>query len=127
MASELLSDKLSSFLELLSNSEKDLRFYEEEIICLNQLTQDYLHKLEFQELSDDQKLELINDLQTCRLSRREAKDGIQLLEPIVTFLMTDKGKMTVSQLQQILGKVRKAEKTIENRRYTPRILEEDNV
>ena len=43
-------------------------------------------------------------------------------DPIVQCLTSDKGKLLLSQLQQTLGAVRKAECATQDRRYIPRIL-----
>lgn len=43
-----LSEQLSDFLTLLTQAQKDYSQCQEEIIRLDQLTQDYLHMLELQ-------------------------------------------------------------------------------
>ena len=50
---------------------------------------------------------------------------IAVLEPVVQCLSTDRGKRMVSQLQQMLGDVRKEERATKDRRYVPRVLSQE--
>ena len=59
------------------------------------------------------------------MKRRNSKDVIITAEPVVDFLNGERGKMLIAQLQQVLGKVRKKEKFIEQRVYVPKILSQD--
>lgn len=45
-----------------------------------------------------------------------------ILEPLVQYLNTDKGRQLVNLLKEVLGKTRKAEEKIESRVYYPRVL-----
>ena len=59
------------------------------------------------------------------MKRRNSKDVIITAETVVDFLNGERGKMLIAQLQQVLGKVRKEEKYIEQRVYVPKILSQD--
>lgn len=118
-----ISDAISRFLRLLDDVQKDYAWALEEEIKTDRLTQDYLHLIELTELSYHDRAKLAATLKDCRKQRRHAKDTVAVLDPIVEFLNTERGKLLISQLQQVLGKVRKAEKHIANRAYTPKVLE----
>ena len=45
--------------------------------------------------------------------------------PVIDFFNAERGKMLVSLLQQVLGKVSKEEKFIEQRTYTPKIFSQE--
>ena len=117
-----LPEELSNFLKLLEQVQKDYTWYKEEEGRLEQLQQDYLHMLELQETNYHGRAKIATNLRQCRIDRRQAKDTITLLEPMVEFLGTEKGKILVSQLQQILGSTRKAAKNAKLRKYAPRVL-----
>ena len=117
-----LSEQLSDFLTLLTQAQKDYSQSQEEIIRLDQLTQDYLHMLELQTTGYHDKARIAETLRKCRMERRKHKDTVSVLEPLVNHLGSERGKTMISQLQQVLGAVRKAEKTASGRRYTPRVL-----
>ena len=119
-----MSEVISEFLRLLEQSQKDYVWAIEEETRLERLTQDYLHMIELTDLSYHDRAKIAAKLKECRVQRREAKDTVNILEPVVEFLNNERGKMLISQLQQVLGKVRKAEKYIDQRTYTPKVLSE---
>lgn len=115
-----LSTQVSSFLKLTNQVKNDYTFSQEEISRMDMLIQDYLHMLEFQDTNYHERAKIATALQQCRQLRRQHKDNIILLQPMVDMLETDKGKLAVSLLQQTLGQLRAAEKKMDNRTYSPR-------
>lgn len=120
------SDRLSEFLRKLNQLPSDYEWALQKVTRLEKLTQDYLHMLELSELSYHEKAGIAEKLKECRIERRAAKDMTAVLEPITEFLNGERGKLLVGQLQQVLGKMRKAEKQIEQRTYTPKVLSKDD-
>ena len=120
--SQPLSNQISDYLKLMEQAKKDYDWYQEELIRLEQLTQDYLHKLELTEMPYHEQAKTARKLKECRKERRKAKEIITVTEPIVDFLNSEKGQMMVNQIQQVLGKVRKAEKNAALLQYAPRVL-----
>ena len=59
--------------------------------------------------------------------RRGCKDTVEVLEPLVDFLESDKGKNFLNLLREVLGNTRKAERRTEARVYIPRVLEESET
>lgn len=116
-----MSEWLSEFLQGMEQTPKDYEWAQEET-RLEKLTQDYLHLLELSDLNYHDRAKIAGKLKDCRIERRAAKDMIMVLEPVTEFLTSERGKMLISQMQQVLGKVRKAEKYIEQRSYTPKVL-----
>lgn len=119
------SQKISDFLKFLSQATSDYSFSKQEVGRLEQLTQDYLHKLELQEGNYHERARVAAAIRRCRLERRIHKDRIAVLEPVVQCMTTDRGKMMVSQLQQMLGDVRKEERATKDRHYVPRVLSQE--
>lgn len=120
------SERLSEFLHELNQLPRDYEWALQKVTRLEKLTQDYLHMLELSELSYHEKAGIAEKMKECRIDRRTAKDVTAVLEPITEFLNGERGKLLVSQLQQVLGKMRKAEKQIEQRTYTPKVLSKDD-
>jgi hypothetical protein len=116
------SQEISDFLKFLSQATSDYSFSKEEVGRLDLLSQDYLHKLELQEGNYHDRAKVANALRQCRIDRRFHKDRVSILEPLVQCLEADRGKLIVSQLQQVLGAVRKEERATKDRHYVPRIL-----
>lgn len=118
-----ISERISVFCGFLDEAQKDYMYHSEQVHRLELLTQDYLHSLELDGLKYEERAKLATKLARCRQERRQHKDMVQLLEPLVEFLASDKGKAGVNQLRETLGKTRKIEKRMADRAYFPRIQE----
>ena len=117
-----LSQQISGFLQLMEQAQKSYAYSAEEVQRMELMTQDYLHKLELQSCNYHARSRVATAIRVCRTERRQHKDNTIILEPLVSFLQTDKGKLLISQLQQTLGAVRKAERATDDRHYHPRVL-----
>lgn len=53
----------------------------------------------------------------CRQLRRASKDTVEILEPFIEFIDSEKGKQTMNLMREALGKTRKLESRMENRTY----------
>ena len=120
-----LSEQISNFLKLLEQVEKDYAWAIQEEVQAENLTQDYLHQLELLPFTYQERAKIAKKLSECRIQRRAMKDTIMLNGPVVEFLETEKGKVLIAQLQQVLGKVRKGERIIKERTYTPKVLSQE--
>lgn len=112
------SEKLSAFLDFLRSSDEELY-----IVCsiqrdMDQATQDILHHIEMQENTQHEFILEGIALKDIRQKRRNAKDRERILTPVVEWYAAN--QRVVNDLQRLLGKVRKEEKSIENRTYTNR-------
>lgn len=123
----LFSENISGFLNSLAQAVKDYEWNSEQLDKLDKLTQDYLHKLELGNLSYKEKCKIGVQLSRVRKQRREHKDSIEILKPIITFMQTEKGKMLKNQLNETLGQTRKAENKLGDRIYWFRVLSEPPI
>lgn len=121
-----LSDQISEFLKLLERIEKDFEWAIQAEAQDENLTQDYLHQLELLPFSYHDRAKTAEKLKDCRIHRRAMKDTIAITAPIVDFARSEKGKVLISNLQQVLGKVRKEERRLEERTYTPKVLSKED-
>lgn len=78
--------------------------------------------MELDGLKYEERVKIAAQLAKCRQERREHKDTTMILEPLVQYLKTDRGRKLVNLLRKVLGKARKAEEKMENRVYYPRVL-----
>lgn len=122
MVEQKLSQQICDFLQLMEQAQKSYAYSAEEVQRMEFLTQDYLHKLELQSCSRHARTRVATAIRDCRTVRRQHKDNTIILEPLVSFLQTDRGKLLISQLQQTLGAVRRAERATQDRQYHPRVL-----
>ena len=124
-AAPAFSEGISDICKLLENAQKDYQWNTEKLIEMDRLTQDYLHKLELDDLKYEERAKIATQLAKCRKERRSHKDTVQTLEPLVQYLGTEKGRQLFNLLREVLGKTRKVEERMENRVYYPRVLRGD--
>ena len=112
------SSYVENFLDYLREVESQYNIAIMEQKEAELLTQDLLHKLELEDISHHEYAYLAKELKEIRKQRRIAKDTILCTSPIIQYAR-DNHKV-IKQLEQLLGEVRKAEKSLENRHYTPK-------
>lgn len=117
------SQSISDICKMFDDAKKDYDWSGQQVVEMDRLTQDYLHKLELEDLSYGERAKVATALRNCRKLRREHKDTTEILEPLVSFLETDKGKNLNNLLKECLGKTRKAEDKMQTRVYHPRVLQ----
>lgn len=116
------STVISDFVKMMEDASKDYAWNYNEVGRMDKLTQDYLHKLELGGLDYKERAKVATQLAQCRKTRRECKDTVEVLEPLVQFLESDKGKNLYNLVRETLGKTRKVEERMETRVYIPRVL-----
>lgn len=118
------SDYITKFLNFISNAQSTYNDCVDEMKKQEQLTQDYLHSLELDDLRYDERNKIATKLATNRKDRRYFKDKVEEYEPIIKFLNEPKNKQLINQLKQVLGECRKMEGYHKDRFYIPRVLNE---
>lgn len=121
----MFSERISDACKMFETARKDYEWNLEQVSKMDGLTQDYLHQLELDGLKYEDRAKVATALAKCRQKRRAHKDTVQILEPLIQYLDTDKGKQLINLLREVLGKTRKTEERMENRVYYPRVLGRD--
>lgn len=120
------SSTISEFCTMVEKAKADYDWNREEVNRLDRLTQDYLHRLELNNLDYRERDKVATQLTKCRQLRRASKDTVEILEPFIDFIESEKGKQTMNLMREALGKTRKVEKYMENRTYRYKVLSETN-
>ena len=118
---------LSNFLNLITEAQRDYQWNYDEVNRLDRLTQDYLHQLELDGLDYRGRAKVATQIKDCRQLRRASKDTVEVLEPLMEFINSDKGKNLLNLLRETLGKTRRAEQYMETRSYRRRVLQDDEI
>jgi len=118
------SETIAAFCDFLASAQKDYTWNYDMVNKDDLLTNDLLHSLELDKLDYKQRAKISTRLAKCRKERRNHKDTVRALEPLVEWLDTDKGKQLFNLLREVLGKTRKVEERMENRVYVRRIIDE---
>lgn len=116
------SSYISEFCQMIEQAKQDYTWNQEEISRLDKLTQDYLHKLELENLNYNERAKLATQLAKCRRLRRESKDTVEILSPLMGYLETERGKQTANLLKETLGKTRRVEENMKTRTYRYKII-----
>lgn len=114
------SDKLAEILNFLHQCSVDYNYFYDKVNEEDKLTQDILHKIELGNLKYEERAKLATILQTNRMDRRFYKDRAEELAPLADFMNKPETQKTINILKNVLGEVRKAEKSHNNRVYIPR-------
>lgn len=101
------SESIGAFCRMMEDAQKDYAWNYSEVNRMDRLTQDYLHKLELDGLDYKERAKVATSLAKCRQARREYKDTVEILEPLVQFLESDKGKNFLNLMREALGKDQK--------------------
>ena len=118
------SEQITNFLNFITAAQSHCKFCDEEMHKQEQLTQDYLHSLELDNLKCSERSKIATKLATNRKDRRYYKDRVEELEPIVQWASDSTNAKAINQLKQVLGACRKQENYHKDRTYTPKILKE---
>lgn len=124
------SEIISAFLKLLDDVPKEYKVAYDIVNEKDKEVQDIMHEVELNQLKTNEKAKLMTELQNNRRERRYWKDKADEYQPLNDYLNQSKEfKNVINQLKQILGKVRKAEKYLEERTYKPRVrkVKEDEL
>lgn len=117
------STYISDFCKMIDSAKKDYSWNKEEVNRLDRLTQDYLHMLELDGLDYKERAKVATQIAKCRQERRASKDTTEILDPLIQFLESDKGKNVMNLMREVLGKTRKVEERMQNRTYRYRVYE----
>ena len=118
------SESISEFLKFMRTVHQEYNIATSQEADAEQATQDLLHRLELGEDGSEEMIKIAVALRKIRRERREAKDICICLKPLIEWLPAN--GTTLRSLERLLGEVRKAEKSTENRGYRNRtsIIEE---
>lgn len=114
------SEEIKTFLDFLREVEPRYKDALDAVRTEEKRTQDFLHAIEFEPYAEERS-KIATKMKASRMVRRQNKDIVEELEPIVEFIDAPQNRRTINQLSELLGKVRKVENYHENRVYHPRV------
>jgi len=113
-----ISAGLENFLSFLRKIEEKNRIATDNKCVADAETIDILHKFELGSLSYHDCAKLGRKTIQVRENRRISKDIVCQTKDVVSWINSN--QQVIKSLERLLGSVRKAEKSTENRYYTPR-------
>lgn len=122
-----LSSVIEVFINAVEEAQRDYDWNYEEVNRLNLLQQDLLHMLELSDLKYSGRGKVATQLRNCRIDRRASKDTVEMLEPFLEQINSDKGIQMMRFLKELLGQTRNLEKNMGVRVYRFRELDEEDI
>lgn len=116
------SENIAQFTHMAKQIQSDFTWHTERMKKMDALTQDYLHQLELEDLTYNERAKIATALAKTRQERRASKDVVECLRPLNEYFSQKKGVETLKNMSEILGKVRIIEECFEKRVYIPRVL-----
>ncbi len=122
----MTSKAIEDFLAFLREAEQEHNIAAADEKETDDATQDILHAVEFGTYNHRKTASLAKKLREVRRKRRQAKETVEISAPVIEWLQENGN--TVKSLERLLGEVRKAERRVQGRVYSPRtnIMEEPN-
>lgn len=118
-----LSERIAFILNEIDDIKNEYAYCFDKEGELDLLTQDYLHQLEFVDLSRNERNKLLTGLKKCRAERRECKNEVMISREFVEFIKNH--HQDIDKMKKILGNVRNKEQSLSVRTYVPRIMTEE--
>lgn len=112
------SEHIESFLNFLREAQREYNIAAEDEKSANGATQDILHSIELGEHKYHEYARLSKALREVRQERRRAKDIEQQIQPVQEWAAEN--AKAIKNLEQVLGAVRKAERSMQERHYISR-------
>lgn len=112
------SEHIENFLNFLREAQREYNIAAEDEKSSNGATQDILHSIELGEHKYHEYARLSKALREVRQERRRAKDIEQQIQPVQEWVAEN--TKAIKNLEQVLGAVRKAERSTQERHYIPR-------
>lgn len=109
---------LEGFLTFIRSSVQKYYMAVDDEAMADLETQDILHRLELSQDDYHKTAKLAKALRQIRQKRREAKQTIELLDPIVKW--QNENKSTLKGIERLLGSIRIIDEKQSKRTYTPR-------
>lgn len=123
----LPSQAIKTFLDFVDNAKSDYNYNLEAMKNEERITQDYLHKLELEGLNCRERSKIATQLVANRQARRNYKDAVEELEPIVDFFEDPQNKNLIKKMSELLGQIRKVENYHQRRFYVPKVIQGETI
>lgn len=109
-------------MDFVDNAKSDYNYNLEAMKNEERITQDYLHKLELEGLNCRERSKIATQLVSNRQARRNYKDAVEELEPIVDFFEDQQNRNLIKKMSELLGQIRKVENYHQRRFYVPKVI-----
>lgn len=110
---------INDVIDGMPSEEKRL---EEELKVRQAMIQDYLHEIEMVKLNAIERMRIVDDIKKVREERRQIKDQLGRIKKLKGFYKKYIEKGMLSETTQLLKNLEEYDKSLKNRKYTPRVV-----
>lgn len=108
---------IKEFTKFINTLQYKYDFAQEQIKKFDNTRNDIYHLLELEEQNELEQLELLSKIKKSSIERREYKDFVALVQPLIDFIQDDKNKKMLATLTNIAGRICNNMDKLENRVY----------
>lgn len=105
------------FIKFINNIQTRCQYYNDDLQGFDSTRNDIYHKLEMCDLSQDEQLELLNQIKEKSVERRKIKDFIEVTRPIIEFLNDEDNKKVLQAFGNVVGMTMNNLKKLDTRVY----------
>ena len=117
---KMFVEEMQDFFNSLSDEEEKMN---KELYKCNGIQDDLLHEIELADLNAIELMKVAKELKKNRLERRKIKNNLTLIGTLKPFNKRFIEKGILAETSQLIKNIDMYEKTLEERGYTPRVLE----
>ena len=110
-------DCIAKFWQFIHQIESKSEISAQDESKIDKEIQDLLHKIEIEECSEEESLKIIKRIKELRQERRDCKDYLTLVAPLIEFLKDESNAKCLKTLANIAGRVNNKAKQLGNRVY----------
>jgi len=121
------SERVEFIIRILEECKADVRWAKQQLKESEATVTDLKHELigagsekGLHPPKYEDRAKIATKMQNALLTRRAAKDAIQINQPLLKFVESDIGTRAMNQLGQVLGELRNVERNMEERVYGKR-------
>lgn len=115
------SEIIANATDFIIKAADQYNYHSEVVTKCNKLVCDIEHELELGDYNRDGLAKLAREIRDAKRERRKSKDIVEELQPIMDFMGEAQNRKLISNLQELVGAMRKVEKYHEHRFYTPKV------
>lgn len=105
------------FIKFINNIQTRYKYYNDDMQGFDNTRNDIYHKLEMCDLTQEQQLDLLNEIKEKSLERRKKKDFMEVVQPIIEFLNDEDNKKVIQAFGNVVGMTVNNIKKLDTRVY----------
>lgn len=116
---------IKNFINFINTVQYKYDYCLESMEKFNNVRNDIYHKLELDDIDTEEQLKLLEKIKETSVERREMKDFVEIVEPLIKFMNVPENKKSIATLANISGMISNKVKSMNTRVYFLREEEDE--